>query len=166
MVSGGVPRWHVPWNDPSVLMRLLKQPFPASCPAELPGLGGAVAGAVGIICPMINTREEAEFPVSCMRYPPHGQRSMGPTRAVFAHGSDYADLTLGLIGREYPTGFDREEPEMIEAIKEICARAHEAGICIHESRREDQTLRAVMSFVADKIARLSHLLEGKSGDST
>lgn len=130
------------------------------------------AGALGIICPMINTREEAEFLVSCMRYPPHGQRSMGPTRAVFAHGSDYgkwadgdvlalamietadgmknlqdivktpgldgvyigpADLTLGLTGRKYPTGFDREEPEMIEAIREIRARAHEAGIraCLH-----------------------------------
>jgi 4-hydroxy-2-oxoheptanedioate aldolase len=124
-------------------------------------------GALGIICPMINTAEEAEFFVSCMRYPPHGQRSMGPTRAVFAHGADYgtwadeevialamietadgmknlkdivktkgldgvyigpADLTLGLTGRKYPTGFDREEPEMVEAIKEILARAHEAGI--------------------------------------
>ena len=39
-----------------------------------------------------------------------------------------ADLTLGLTGRKYPTGFDREEPEMIEAIREILARAHEAGI--------------------------------------
>ena len=130
------------------------------------------AGALGIICPMINNREEAETLVSLMRYPPHGPRSMGPTRSVFAHGADYgtwadgdvlalamietadgmknlrdivrtpgldgvyigpADLTLGLTGRKYPTGFDREEPEMIEAIKEICARAHEAGIkaCLH-----------------------------------
>ena len=39
-----------------------------------------------------------------------------------------ADLTLGLTGRKYPTGFDREEPEMIEAIREILARSHEAGI--------------------------------------
>ena len=124
-------------------------------------------GALGIICPMINNRAEAEFLVSCMRYPQHGQRSMGPTRAAFAHGADYgkwadqdviclamietadgmknlkeivstpgldgvyigpADLTLGLTGRKYPTGFDREEPEMIEAIREILARSHEAGI--------------------------------------
>jgi 4-hydroxy-2-oxoheptanedioate aldolase len=44
-----------------------------------------------------------------------------------------ADLTLGLTGRRYPTGFDREEPEMIEAIQEILARSHEAGIraCLH-----------------------------------
>ena len=44
-----------------------------------------------------------------------------------------ADLTLGLTGRKYPTGFDREEPEMVEAIQHILARAHAAGIkaCIH-----------------------------------
>lgn len=39
-----------------------------------------------------------------------------------------------------------------------------AWICIHDSRRQDQTLRSVMSFLADRIARLGHLLEGKSED--
>ena len=39
-----------------------------------------------------------------------------------------ADLTLGLTGRKYPTGFDREEPEMIEAIKRVLHAAHKAGI--------------------------------------
>jgi 4-hydroxy-2-oxoheptanedioate aldolase len=130
------------------------------------------AGALGIICPMINNRAEAEQFVSYMRYPPNGQRSMGPTRAVFAHGADYgqkaddsvlclamietadgmknldeivatpgldgiyigpADLTLGLTGRKYPVGFDREEPEMVEAIQTILRKAHDAGIraCLH-----------------------------------
>lgn len=39
-----------------------------------------------------------------------------------------ADLTLGLTGKRYRTGFDREEPEMVEAIKRIIAAAHKAGI--------------------------------------
>ena len=39
-----------------------------------------------------------------------------------------ADLTLGLTGRKYPTGFDRKEPEMIEAIKRVLHTAHRAGI--------------------------------------
>jgi 4-hydroxy-2-oxoheptanedioate aldolase len=39
-----------------------------------------------------------------------------------------ADLTLGLTGRKYPTGFDREEPEMVEAIKTILDKSHKAGI--------------------------------------
>jgi 4-hydroxy-2-oxoheptanedioate aldolase len=148
------PMVRVPWNAPGDIMKALD------------------GGALGIICPMINTAEEAAFLVSCMRYPPHGQRSMGPTRAVFAHGPDYgkwadedvlcfamietadgmknlgeivktpgldgvyigpADLTLGLTGRKYPTGFDREEPEMVEAIRTVLAKAHEAGIkaCLH-----------------------------------
>ena len=39
------------------------------------------AGAKGIICPLINTREECErFLESCF-YPPHGIRSYGPTLA-------------------------------------------------------------------------------------
>ena len=40
------------------------------------------AGAMGIICPMVNTRAEAEEYVSYMRYPPLGQRSFGPTSAA------------------------------------------------------------------------------------
>ncbi|MCV6592815.1 MAG: aldolase/citrate lyase family protein [Silicimonas sp.] len=56
-----------PWREPGVIMKYLD------------------AGAMGIICPMINTAEEAAEFVSFMRYPPLGQRSSGPTRAAFAH---------------------------------------------------------------------------------
>jgi 4-hydroxy-2-oxoheptanedioate aldolase len=38
-----------------------------------------------------------------------------------------ADLTLGLTGRRYRTGFDREEPEIVAAIQQILAAAHRAG---------------------------------------
>ena len=152
--SGVTPMVRVPWLAAGDIMKALD------------------AGALGIICPMINSRAEAEQLVSWMRYPPHGTRSFGPTRAVFAHGADYgqkadaevlcfamietadgmknlkeivatpgldgvyigpADLTLGLTGRKYPTGFDREEPEMVDAIKTILSEAHAAGIraCLH-----------------------------------
>ena len=141
--------------------------------ARVPRLdGGAImkvldAGAYGVICPMINTREEAERLVSFVRYPPQGTRSFGPTRVNFAAGSNYggeadeqivcfamietreafenvesiaatpgldglyigpADLTLGLTGKTYRTGFDREEPEMVEAIRRVLDVAHRAGI--------------------------------------
>lgn len=39
-----------------------------------------------------------------------------------------ADLTLALTGKRYRTGFDREEPEMVEVIKHLLDRAHRAGI--------------------------------------
>jgi 4-hydroxy-2-oxoheptanedioate aldolase len=40
------------------------------------------AGAWGVICPMINTKEDARSFVSACRYPPQGQRSYGPVRAA------------------------------------------------------------------------------------
>ena len=39
-----------------------------------------------------------------------------------------ADLTLGMTGRKYPTGFDREEKEMVDTIRHLLDRAHAAGI--------------------------------------
>ena len=70
--SGGdaTPLVRVPWNDPAHIMRVLD------------------AGAMGIICPMINTPAEAEALVRAGRYPPMGERSFGPFRAA-QYGADY-----------------------------------------------------------------------------
>lgn len=70
--SGTVPLVRVPWLEEGAIMKALD------------------AGAYGVICPMINTRAQAERLVSAMRYPPGGTRSYGPTRAIFAAGADYA----------------------------------------------------------------------------
>jgi len=70
--TAATPMVRVPWNEPGIIMKLLD------------------AGAYGIICPMINTAEEAEAFVSYGRYAPRGQRSMGPNRAVQYGGADYA----------------------------------------------------------------------------
>src|SRR5260221_11857072 len=60
--SGGdaTPLVRVPWNDPGQIMRPLD------------------AGAMGIICPMINTKAEAEVPVGSARHPPLAQPSFDP----------------------------------------------------------------------------------------
>lgn len=47
------------------------------------------AGAMGLICPLINSPEEAAAFVSASRYPPHGIRSSGATRAMIYAGFDY-----------------------------------------------------------------------------
>lgn len=39
------------------------------------------AGALGVICPLINTRAEAELLVSAVKYPPQGRRGVGFCRA-------------------------------------------------------------------------------------
>lgn len=47
------------------------------------------AGAYGIICPMIDTPDDARRLVEACRYPPLGQRSFGPTRAAMAQGPGF-----------------------------------------------------------------------------
>src|SRR4026209_2280226 len=49
------------------------------------------AGAYGVICPMINTAQEAEARVRACKYPPRGFRSWGPVRASLYAGTDYGD---------------------------------------------------------------------------
>jgi 4-hydroxy-2-oxoheptanedioate aldolase len=73
------PLARVPWLEPGVIMKALD------------------AGAYGVICPMVNTPEQAAEFVSYVRYPPLGQRSFGPTRAVYAAGADYAAQANGEI---------------------------------------------------------------------
>jgi 4-hydroxy-2-oxoheptanedioate aldolase len=48
------------------------------------------AGAYGIVCPMIDTPDDARRLVEACRYPPIGQRSFGPTRAAMAQGPNYS----------------------------------------------------------------------------
>ncbi|MCI0545933.1 MAG: aldolase/citrate lyase family protein [Candidatus Rokubacteria bacterium] len=68
-----IPLARVPWNDPGRLMKILD------------------AGVFGVICPMINTREQAEAMVRACAYPPRGFRSFGPVRASIYAGSDYVE---------------------------------------------------------------------------
>jgi 4-hydroxy-2-oxoheptanedioate aldolase len=138
----------VPWLDPGAIMKVLD------------------AGALTVICPMVNSAAEAAEFVSYLRYPPLGQRSFGPTRATYALGDGIAaesndqvvalamietrsamdnvdaiaatpgldglyigpaDLTLALHGGRLAPGFDREEPEMIDAIRHVLAVAKTNG---------------------------------------
>lgn len=146
--SGVVPMARVPWLEPGIIMKVLD------------------AGAYGVICPMVNTPEQAAQFVSYLRYPPAGQRSFGPTRANFSAGANYAaeandeilafamvetaeamrnleaiaatpgldgiyvgpaDLTFSLHQGRLAPAFDREEPEMIEALQTIVAACQGAG---------------------------------------
>lgn len=67
-----VPVVRVPWLEPGIIMKTLD------------------AGAYGVICPMVNSREEAQRLVSYTHYAPMGSRSFGPVRANLYGGPDYA----------------------------------------------------------------------------
>jgi 4-hydroxy-2-oxoheptanedioate aldolase len=66
-----VPVVRVPWLEPGILMKTLD------------------AGAYAVICPMVNTREDAQRLVAYTSYAPKGARSFGPVRANLYAGPDY-----------------------------------------------------------------------------
>jgi 4-hydroxy-2-oxoheptanedioate aldolase len=47
------------------------------------------AGAYGVICPLVDTRADAEALVAATSYPPLGRRSHGPMRGLLYGGADY-----------------------------------------------------------------------------
>ncbi|MCR9257464.1 MAG: aldolase/citrate lyase family protein [Alphaproteobacteria bacterium] len=106
-----VPFARCPWNEPGIIMKLLD------------------GGAYGIICPMINTAEEAARFVSYCKYPPDGQRSSGPVRATMYAGADYVAnanaeiVTLAMI--ETKAGLDN--------LDAICATPGLDGVFIGPS---------------------------------
>jgi 4-hydroxy-2-oxoheptanedioate aldolase len=65
----------------------------ARCPALEPAVIGKLldAGAYGIICPAIDTGEQAADFVRACRYPPVGARSFGPSRGLLYGGPDYVE---------------------------------------------------------------------------
>ena len=62
-----------------------------------PGLIGCAldAGAQGVVCPLINSAEEAERFVRAVKYPPRGYRSWGPYRAQLGFAGDYVPRANG-----------------------------------------------------------------------
>lgn len=79
--TASVPLVRVPWLEPGILMKTLD------------------AGAYGVICPMVNTREDAQKLVAWTTYAPKGTRSFGPLRAMLYAGADYAQHADATIVR-------------------------------------------------------------------
>jgi 4-hydroxy-2-oxoheptanedioate aldolase len=69
--SSVVPMARVPWLEEGIIMRMLD------------------AGCYGIICPMINTRDECVRFVRACNYAPIGSRSFGPIRVGLYAGPNY-----------------------------------------------------------------------------
>jgi 4-hydroxy-2-oxoheptanedioate aldolase len=90
-----VPLVRVPSNDPGDIQRVLD------------------AGAYGVMCPTIETVEEARRFVGAARYAPLGYRSAGPNRAVLYGGADYSaranDTVLTMAQIETRKGFENME---------------------------------------------------------
>ncbi len=87
------------------------------------------AGAYGIICPLINSADDARRFVHACYYSPHGGRSYGPARGLLYGGKDYFEhanqtiMTLAMI----------ETKAGLQTAEEILAVPHLDGIFIGPS---------------------------------
>lgn len=95
--SEAVPLARVPWNHPMPIKQALE------------------AGAMGVVVPMVNTREEAEEAVSAVRFPPAGSRSMGAMASPY--GPDYG----GRFNEEVCAVLMVEHAEAVGKVEEILA---------------------------------------------
>jgi 4-hydroxy-2-oxoheptanedioate aldolase len=77
--AGAVPFARVRWNDPGLLMRALD------------------LGARGVICPMVDSREQAEALVRACHYPPLGARSYGPVHGAFGSGREHVEAANAAV---------------------------------------------------------------------
>jgi len=146
--AAGTPTMvRVPWNEPSIIMRVLDM------------------GAAGVVVPMVETAEQAERAVAACHYPPRGNRSFGPARAAVAYSGYFeraqgnllvfamietkrglenlgeilatpgltgvyigpADLSLAL---GLPPETDNRRPEHVAAVKTIIAACRERGLVV------------------------------------
>ena len=140
--SGKTLLARVPWNEPGVIMKALD------------------GGAYGIICPMINNREEAEQFVSSMRYPPHGTRSFGPTRVNFAAGANYAseanDEVLAIAMIETADGVANAKEIVstpgLDAIyigpSDLTLGVTQGRLPAGQDREEDEMIEVIQSLLA------------------
>lgn len=138
-VSAGdaIPMVRCRWNEPASIMRVLD------------------FGALGIICPMINTAEDAESFVRACRYSPRGSRSFGPIRAGVTHGADYftsandAIVTMAMI----ETRQALDNIDAILAVNEldgIFVGPNDLGVELGEGPVMD-TPNAVLDHALDRI---------------
>ena len=135
-----VPLARVPWNDPAQIMRLLD------------------TGAYGIICPMISTVDDAASFVSSCRYPPRGQRSFGPARALLYGGADYypgADneiLALGMI--ETQAGLDNLDQILaLEGLDGIYIGPNDLALalgCVPRSESDEKVVIEAIAHIRER----------------
>jgi 4-hydroxy-2-oxoheptanedioate aldolase len=93
------------------------------------------AGAQGIMCPMIETVEDAETFVKAVKYPPRGLRSWGPHRARLDHERDYFttanDWTIACPQIETRGALDQlEEILALEGVDMVCFGPNDLSVAL------------------------------------
>lgn len=130
----------VPWNEPGIIMKCLD------------------AGFAGLICPMINTADDARRLVEAARYAPLGGRSFGPTRANLVHGPTYARtanarvVILAMIEtREALANLDAILD--VEGIDGVYVGPSDLGLSLGFEPTLEPTEPAVLTAIAEIVSR-------------
>ena len=130
----------VPWNEPGIVMKCLD------------------AGFSGVICPMVNTVEDARALVQSSRYAPLGSRSFGPTRANMVFGTGYAKAANGsiLVLAMIETRSALQNLEAIlavEGIDGVYVGPSDLGLSLGHEPTLDPTAAEVLAAIATILTR-------------
>jgi 4-hydroxy-2-oxoheptanedioate aldolase len=133
-----VPLVRVGWNEPAEIMR------------------AADAGAMGVICPTISTKDECERFVGALRYAPVGYRSLGPNRARFL-GADYAakanDTVLAIAQIETAAGLENVEAiAKVKGLDMLYIGPSDLGLSMGREGKIDQTDPVVVKAIDHVLA--------------
>jgi 4-hydroxy-2-oxoheptanedioate aldolase len=151
-----VPLVRVPWNEPGDIMRALD------------------AGAYGVICPNIDSVEDAVRFVGAARYAPLGFRSVGPKRGMLYGGPDYiacANDTVLTIGQiESVSGLENVEAiAKVPGLDMLYVGPADLGIAMGLAPRQNSDDPVLMAAVdrilaAAKAAGLRTGMHGTTAD--
>jgi 4-hydroxy-2-oxoheptanedioate aldolase len=130
----------VPWLDEGIIMRMLD------------------AGCYGIICPMINTADDARrFARACL-YAPEGNRSFGPIRVGTYAGPDYYTnaneevLPIGMI--ETRQALDNLDAILdVEELKAIYIGPADLSLALGCTPKFDQEEKPVVEAIERVVSR-------------
>ena len=186
--SGTVPMVRVPWLEPGVIMKMLDAgAYGIICPmvstaaqaAEFvsylryPPLGQRSFGPTRVsFSAGANYASEAngEILALAMIETEQGMANLEAIAATPGLDGLYvgpADLTLSLTGGRLAPGFDRKEPEMIDALQRIVAASKAAGIrCALHCGTPDYAARAIgWGFDMTTVSGDARLLAAAAGAS-
>lgn len=146
--TAAMPLVRVSWNNPGEVMR------------------AADAGAMGVICPTVNTKAECDEFVGALRYAPLGYRSLGPNRARFL-GDDYTaksnESILAIAQIETAAGLENVEAiASVKGLDMLYIGPSDLGLSIGREGRMDQTDPVVVKAI-DHVLKTAKAAGLKAG---
>ena len=119
------------------------------------------AGATGVMCPTVNSAEEAQRFVAACRYAPMGVRSVGPLRAALYAGADYvahANRTVLAIAQiETAKALTNvNEIARVPGLDMLFVGPNDLGLSMGREARSDQADPVVVDAIDAILAAARH----------